>query len=162
MPLIKTANTVRKYRDLHTLDDVLNYILSPSKTLNNYKGFVLTDPINPSASMKSVAASYGKTEGVQIRHLILSFFPEELTRAEVAASIANDIALYLGQQYQTVWAVHQDTAHLHIHFAFNPVSYIDGARYRGTHEVWRSQLKAIGSICHNYGLPQPRYSSFNA
>ena len=159
MSYLKTANTSDKYRDLNTRKDLLNYILDSNKTPDGYVGFILTDPADPAGSMDAVAAGYGKTNGVQIRHLILSFAPWELTSPAIAAAVANDIACYLGQQYQTVWAVHQDTPHLHIHIAFNPVSMIDGTRYRGLHSVWREQMKAIGDICHRHGLSRPKYSS---
>ena len=159
MSYITTANTQGKYHDLNTRHDVINYILDPEKTPDRYIGYIHTNPSDPVGCMDELAESYGKTRGVQIRHLVLSFDPEELTSPEIAAAVASDIAQFLGQLYQVVWAVHQDKDHLHIHFAFNPVSMIDGRRYRGIHSVWREQMKAIGAICHRYGLSQPKYSS---
>lgn len=46
--------------------------------------------------------------------------------------IASMIAKELGRVYQCVYAVHEDTDQVHFHFAFNPVSFINGYKYSGT------------------------------
>lgn len=38
---------------------------------------------------------------------------------------------FYADTYQIVYAVHEDAAHLHIHFVMNMISYLDGKRYAG-------------------------------
>lgn len=61
----------------------------------------------------------------QVRHLIVSFADGEVDLDE-AVKIAWDIAEYYGQRYQVFYGIHNDTDNIHIHFAINTVSFIDG------------------------------------
>lgn len=159
MSIYTTGNKNGKYRDLHTRNDLINYICSPSKTTIEYCGYAVTDPNNPVASMDDIALEFNKTTGVQARHFILAFMPGEILSPAIAYLIGQEFAAWLGQEYQVVFAVHLNTDHIHIHFVTNAISYIDGHRYRGTKAEHYAQLNCLEQILHRYGLSRPRYVS---
>ena len=70
-----------------------------------------------------------KTEGLLLRHSILSFPPEERIDARDAADIATRAIRYYEQQYQILAAVHEDRPHIHIHFVMNTLNYCTGKKY---------------------------------
>ena len=79
--------------------------------------------------METVKEVWHKTEGRQARHFVVSFaWGERISEAE-AWRLAYWIALYYADRYQIVYAVHEDTENVHIHFVFNPVSFVDGRIY---------------------------------
>lgn len=74
---------------------------------------------------------YGKTEGNQMIHFVLSL---DSKRYETEFGIPKlerigTILCNLFSQYQSIYGIHTNSEHLHLHFAFNTVSYIDGTRY---------------------------------
>lgn len=62
--------------------------------------------------------------------MIISFRRETGLDGFDAADVAQRIADYIGQRFQTVFAVHINTANIHVHFVINRVSYIDGSIYK--------------------------------
>lgn len=131
MAILKTSNGRHKYFDDDSRKDVLDYILDPVKMPHGYCGKYTVDQENPHESMLLIAERYGKTFGVKLRHFIISFDPSELTDPKKAYDIALDIADFFIRDYQTVFAVHEDKDHLHIHFVINSISYVNGERYYG-------------------------------
>ena len=130
MATLKTGNGHGKYFDPSSFHDVIAYILNPHKVPNFYGGYHI-NMIDPIEDMAQISTQYGKTNGVHLRHFILSFSPDEVQDASIVNKIARMIVPYLGREYQTVFAVHEDAPHLHIHIVCNAISYIDGHRYRG-------------------------------
>ena len=59
---------------------------------------------------------------------------------EYVIHAANEITRILSQRHETAYAVHEDTQIPHIHFAFNPVSYIDGYKYHGGKQEFRELM----------------------
>lgn len=153
MAILKVLNKAGKYRDVNAREDVARYILDFSKMCNHYFGGVgVTEDIV--GSMNEVAMRFGKTNGVQLRHFVLSFPPEELDDPEEVNEIACEIARFLGQEYQTIFAVHENTENLHIHFMHNSVSYRDGYKYKGNKEQYYNLVNfATKLLRHNYGIP---------
>ena len=86
--------------------------------------------------MNIVAILYGKNHGVRLRHSVLSFEEKEHISHSVANMIADSIALYYASEYQIVYAVHEDTDTVHIHFVMNQVSYTDGHKYSGSKQKY--------------------------
>lgn len=65
---------------------------------------------------------FGKTDGVQIKHMIISFNkPPKLTPKKLEKFVIKTLKYY-SKKYQVVYAVHEDTKNLHIHVAINSVS----------------------------------------
>lgn len=70
----KTGNAAGKNFDEQAKEDVLHYILNPYKVKHGYCDGVNVNMSNPVADMQRVSEHFGKINGVQLRHLILSFF----------------------------------------------------------------------------------------
>ena len=81
--------------------------------------------------MEGLCRAFDKTEGLLLRHSILSFSPEERIDAWDAADIATRAIRYYEQQYQILAAVHEDRPHIHIHFVMNTLNYRTGKKYPG-------------------------------
>lgn len=157
MASISTPNTTGKYHDLNSYNSLINYITRPDKAIHGYINSIALDPYNPAGSMEAVARQYHKEDGVHVRHFILSFAPAEPITVDMAYLIGLEIINYLGQQFQAIYAVHEDKPHLHIHIVINAVSYMDGHKYRGTHEVFRRFKELIHCVLEKYGIEKLRY-----
>lgn len=70
---------------------------------------------------------YHKENYISIRHFILSFSPEldDVTPYQ-AAQIADRVAEIFADEYQVIYAVHENTDNPHIHFLVNPVNIHTG------------------------------------
>ncbi len=153
MPIFKTANSKGKYRDLKAKEQVIGYIMNPAKTPHGFCGGSMVDTNNIAQSMNEVSEKYGKTEGVQCRHFIISFNKGEIRSCKEANIIAEEIVYCLGREYQAAYAVHEDSFYPHIHIVMNPVSFQDGHRYHGTKKEHHEMMESINRILrrHNAG-----------
>lgn len=138
---------------------LISYITDSRKTPGSYIYYEHVDSHNPARDMDRVAAQFGRTDGVQARHFIFSFAPAELSSPSDAAHSAQEIASYLGREYQTVCAVHEDRDHLHIHAVTNAISYQDGHRYYGTKKEFYEMQNHISRILRRYGVDRLDYVS---
>ena len=66
--------------------------------------------------------------------------------------IASMFALELGRIYQCVYAVHEDTYNMHVHFVFNPVSFVNGHKYSGTKEEHKALKELIANHVKSMGI----------
>lgn len=152
MATIKFLNGKGKYQDSTAMHDVVQYICYPNKTPSHIIGGVQIDFKNIAQSMTDVSVSFNKNSRTRLVHFILCFRPEDFYLVNMAANIADEICSYIGQQYQVVYALHEDTICPHIHFVFNSISYIDGHRYRGQHEEYHNLLYWIQCVLSSYGI----------
>lgn len=157
MAILKTANCKGKYRDSESKDDVIHYILNPVKMPHGFCGGAGVDPCCPVESMEIVSEQFGKEKGVQLRHFIISFFPDELKSIETANQIAQKIAHFMGREYQVVYAVHENPDNPHIHMVTNSVSYRDGHRYYGTRKEFFQMQDVIRNILRQHGINKLSY-----
>lgn len=153
----KTLNGNGKYKDLNAKENVVNYILRADKSPDGCNGYFLIDPTNPAKSMNKVAENFGKSNGVQLRHFVMTFSPDEMSDVDVVNQIARKITNYVGEEFQTVYAVHTDKAHLHIHLVFNSVSYLDGHRYYGKKREFNAFKTKLKKIVKEYGINEAIY-----
>ena len=72
MATIKTGNGNGKYHDPSALHDVITYVLNSWKAPNYFGGYRV-NPITPIDDMQRVIEQFGKSNGVQLRHFIISF-----------------------------------------------------------------------------------------
>ena len=152
MSKLKIANHRGKYRDPSARSDVIRYILRPDKAVHRYCGGIHVSPHSPADSMDQTALSFGKNNGVQLHHWILSFSPFECDIPQAANEVAKHLAAVIGQEYQVVYSVHEDRRHCHIHFVFNAVSWVDGHRYRGTRSEFFRFYNAFKAVLASYGI----------
>ena len=126
MATVKFLNAAGKYDDSAARDDVIRYITQKAKTPSGYIGACGVDLPYAVQQMQDVAESFKKDNKVRIRHFVVSFYRNEVIDSYKASMIASMIAGEIGRVYQCVYAVHEDTYHLHLHFVFNPVSFVNG------------------------------------
>lgn len=157
MAVLKTGNGSGKYFNEDAKSNVIDYILRPDKIIHNYCGGVAVSPECPAESMALVAEQSGKSNGVQLRHWILSFAPWEVNNPKIVNEIAQQITARVGAEYQTLYAVHEDRPHLHIHFVCNSVSYIDGHRYYGTHREFWQFKNMIANVLKTHDIFELKY-----
>lgn len=158
MAILKTANTTGKYYEDHAKEDVINYILNPLKA-KRYVGAYGVNMECPAESMKHISEQFGKINGVQLRHFIISFYPNELIDSVIANEIAKQFMLFFANEYQVVYAVHEDKPHLHIHVVINSVSYVDGHRYYGTRAEFKFMQKYMQNVLKRYNVSRLEYAS---
>ena len=84
MAIIKTFNGNGNYRNENAIQLLTDYIFNPYKTRSGYLGGFAVNPESPAESMMIVSEQFGKANGVQLRHYVLSFAPCELTNPKVA------------------------------------------------------------------------------
>lgn len=83
--------------------------------------------------------------------MILSFDTQETISAYDANQIAYRLALWYSNKYQILWAVHEDTDNIHIHFVMNTTSYLDGRKYRGEKYDYYEFRAYVAKILFTYG-----------
>lgn len=136
------------------LEQAVSYILDREKT----QGGRLVTGINcqPGKAYGQMAATkqkYGKTDKRQGYHLIISFEEGEVRPDTAFEIIRRFVEEYLGQEYEAVLAVHDNTAHVHGHIIFNSVNYLNGRKYRYEKGDWAKKIQPITNrLCEEYGL----------
>ena len=132
----------------------LEYISAPEKTQDGR----LISGINcipefAFEQMKETKKKYGKIDKRQAYHLIISFKEREVD-ADTAFEITEKfVKEYLGEKYEAVYAVHDNTAHIHSHIVFNSVSFLDGKKYRYEKGDWAKYIQPItNKLCEEYGI----------
>ena len=149
MATLKIVNGREKYYNIDARANAVSYILDPFKA-RTFSGGYKVDKYNIAGSMDEVAARFGKTSGVQLRHLIVSFAPEDRVTLEKANRIGQVAASFFAKEYQAIYAVHEDTDTLHIHIVVNSISYIDGHRYGGTKKEFYSFMHYMKEVLRCY------------
>lgn len=155
MAVLKIENGNGKYFNEDAKELVAAYIMRPDKVSGGYG----IDPCCPAESMKIVSEQFGKQQGVQLRHYVVSFAPYELVDPAIVNAIAQQFAMYIGQMYQVLYAVHEDKPHLHFHLMHNSVSYLDGRRCYGRRSEFYSTQNVLKGILAQHGIYQLRYVS---
>lgn len=142
-----------KYFDDNALHDVISYVLRDSKTSHAYCGSRAVNLYNAAFEMESLSRLYCKDKGVRLRHSVISFDKSENISPAQAAEIADAAIRFFGNQYQIIYGVHEDAAHVHAHIVMNQVSYIDGHKYRGTKKDHYDFINYMTGIVRPYGIP---------
>lgn len=143
----------RKFAGRH-LQTAITYILDPSKTQNmRYVTGINCQPEKAFDQMLATKQKFGKTDKRQGYHIIISFEEEDVepgTAFEIIRKFAEE---YLGQGYEAIYAVHDNTAHTHGHIIFNSVNGITGRKYRYEKGDWAKVIQPITNrLCEEYGL----------
>lgn len=147
-----------KYHDEDALEDVIGYCLNPASAPHYIGGLGVS--VNQAAfEMSLLAQSFEKANGVKLRHFILSFSEDEVTGFQDRAyEVLNEIAWctikYYGNEYQIIFAVHENCpSHPHIHFVMNSVNFKTGRKYGGKKEdYYRFQNYLKSLLWNQYGL----------
>jgi len=139
------------------LKHALAYILNPEKTGGGLwtGGSVPADPSEALRVMLDTKNEFGKTSGRQGYHFVISFSPGECDEKTAYLLGREFCERCFGSEYQYVFAVHNDQAHMHCHIVFNSVSCIDGRKYRYEAGDWEKYIQPItDDLCRKYGLAE--------
>lgn len=136
------------------LKQALDYVTEPHKTGNGeWIGALNCQKENAYPQMRQTKKTFGKTDQRQGYHLIISFAEGEVdaqTAFEVIGKFAKE---YLGQDYEALYAVHDNTEHIHGHIIFNSVSFRNGIKYRYKKGDWAKKIQPVTNrLCEEYGL----------
>lgn len=117
----------KKYDTVDALNNVLKYASDSNKT-NGYIGAQNMFVGNCFEQIMAVNRYFRSTTQKTVIHFILSFADYEYINPNEAVYIAYRICGLL-PEYQIKFGVHQNTEHMHIHFAMNPTSLTDGHKF---------------------------------
>lgn len=143
----------RKFAGRH-LKTAITYITAPEKTQDKrYVAGVNCQPQRAFEQMISTKKKFGKLDKRQGYHIIISFEEENLEPGIAFAVIGKFVEEYLGQEYEAIYAVHDNTVHTHGHIIFNSVNCMTGKKYRYEKGDWARKIQPITNhLCENYGL----------
>lgn len=122
-----------EYTDKNSVYDVLHYIVKP-KQINTYIDWyglgVLESSIqNASDSFLAIKKIYGKEDGKQLHHFVISPYTGFPMNIAIIHLIGFQILQYVYDiGFQGVIAYHGNTFTPHIHIVINSISYKDGSR----------------------------------
>ena len=152
MANVKFVNAAGKYQDDTARHDLIHYMTQHKKTPNHITGFSHGDISTAADQMAHTAQSFGKDHGVRIYHFIITFAPCDINGMEYILYAANEITRILGQRHEIAYAVHEDTRIPHIHFAFNPVSFVDGYKYHGGKDEFKELMDTLREVMRFIGV----------
>lgn len=146
LKVIQNTNSSDDY-----LYNAIYYIENKVETVG--VGGYRVDPYNAYHQMMAVKNYFGKTSGNQLMHLVVSF-EKRVSDIETALDYAYKIAMYYGNRFQTVFAVHEKDCYYkgqlrscyHVHFILNSVSYVDGKMFAQSKGELYQFMKYIGKI----------------
>lgn len=136
-----------KFFDVNSYQDAISYITNPSKAAY-IGGAGITSIDSAAKEMAQIANIFGKTSGKKLRHSVLSFGENEAVTPKMADSYAREIIQYYAPEYQIVYAVHENTDDLHIHFVMNHISFVDGHRYAGKKQDYYAFQRHMKQVTH--------------
>ena len=139
------------------------YICNPEKTGGGIwiGGNAGTLPENIYNNMVTNKLLWGKQEGSQGFHYVLSFPPYSPVDESLALKIAGEFCEeLLGGNFLYCIAVHNDQAHMHAHITFDSVSKTDGYKFHSPKGDWEKRIQPITDrLCEKYHLPTLAYDA---
>lgn len=129
------------------VEDGIKYAASQGCILNNaYNEMMLTKN------------QYGKLDGRQGYHFVISFSPDENVRKEQLWKIAQGFVSEYLSGYEAVYAIHDDVDHLHAHIIFNSVNYRTGYKYHYKNGDWEKEIQPlVDRLCIENNAPVLQY-----
>ena len=136
------------------LANAISYITDEEKTQDG--ALVGSHNCNTDTALQEMLATkrkFGKPDKRQGYHFIISFKKQEV-RPETAMEITQKfVEKYFGDDFQCLYATHDNTEHVHSHILFNSVSWRTGRKYRYEKGDWAREIQPIvNGLCKEYGL----------
>ncbi len=135
---------------------MIKYAMDPLKTEQYaYVSCIGCDPETAAETFIRTKDRYEKKAGLQVRHIIQSFKPGEVSPM-VAHEIGNRFVKELFDDYEVVIATHTDKPHVHNHIVVNTVSDKTGMKhhYDNSREYLDYLISISNRICREYGLSE--------
>lgn len=153
MCIVKVVN--EKYRSFKDVRNLIGYAMNESHCRCGLCGATclrMGTQDEMTAAMWNVKREFGKTDGRQLLHIVVSF--DKVTEGWMnpwnAYKIAYDFARIELCGQQVVFGVHDNTDSLHIHFVVNSVSYVNGIKFGIGHNVPYVYQKRIECMMRTY------------
>lgn len=129
----------------------LRYAGNDKKTdLQVYVGGINCSAQNAYQEMIAVQKRFGNRGSIVAYHGIQSFTEGEVT-AEEAFEIGKETARKMwGDRYQALVTVHLNTENIHCHFVVNPVSFVDGKKFKNKIGDHLELRKISDEICREH------------
>lgn len=139
--------------NLQPLWDIFSYVSRPEATgQGEYVSAINCLKETALQQMILTKKQYGKENGYIAWHGYQSFKPNEVT-PEQAHQIGLQTAKEMwGDKYQVIVTTHLDKDHLHNHFCFNSVSFLDGKKYNYSKTEQKKLREVSDRICMEHGL----------
>lgn len=136
------------------LKRTIKYITADSKTMNGtLVGAINCIPERAYEQMIATKELFGKTDKRQGYHLIISFNEGEVNPQTAFALVEDFTKEYLYPDYEAIYAVHNNTDHIHGHIVWNSVKCSDGLKYRYEKGDWEKYIQPrVDKLCEKYGL----------
>ena len=139
----------------------LTYVCNPDKTEDGMllSGNAGTHPALAYSSIKLNKLFWGKEEGSQGFHYVISFHPDEDVPPELALQIAEEfVKELLHDEHIYLIAVHTDTDHCHAHIVFDAVNFKSGKVFHSPRYDWLARIQPItDGLCKKYHLSTLSY-----
>ena len=136
------------------LKQAVDYIIDAEKTQGGrYVTGINCQPQEAFRQMKMTKLKYGKTDKRQGYHLIISFEEKKLEPGLAFEIVGKFVEEFLGNGYEAIYAVHDNTDYTHGHIIFNSVNYLNGRKFRYERGDWAKIIQPITNcLCKEYGL----------
>lgn len=137
------------------LKNALEYILKPEKTKDGLLagGNCGTLPLDVLVAFLETKQAFGKMDGRQGYHFVISFARGETDEQTAYQVVKEFCEEYLGDDYEYVFAIHDDKKHMHGHVIFNSVSRTDGYKYHYKKGDWEKCIQPVTDrVCQRHGL----------
>lgn len=155
----KTQKEEKKLGSAHLIH-AFHYILKKEKTEDGkwIGGNSGVEPDEVYQTMLDTKEDWGKPDGRQGYHFIISWKAGE-TEIQTAYNVIKEFCQeYLGDNYDYVFSVHNDKAHIHGHIIFNSVNRVSGYKYRYVKGDWEKHIQPVTDrICVRHGLKPLTY-----
>ena len=133
--------------------NVFSYDTNPDKT--NNKEFVTAINCLKEIALQQMIMTkqqFNKSDKYIAWHGYQSFKPDEVT-PELCHKIGVRLAKQMwGDRFQVIVSTHLDKDHLHNHFCFNSVSFLDGKKYNYSKSEMQRLRNVSDELCKEYGL----------
>lgn len=133
--------------------NVFSYDTNPNKT--NNKQFVTAVNCKKEIALQQMILTkkqFNKENKYIAWHGYQSFKPDEVT-PELCHEIGVKLAKQMwGDRFQVIVSTHLDKDHLHNHFCFNSVSFLDGKKYNYSKTEMQRLRDLSDELCKEYGL----------
>ena len=128
-----------KYQNSDAVEKTIRYITgnnnAPKDKVLSVGGYGVDYENHENAieQFKITKSVYHKEDKRQLLHMVVSFDDKReknLQKADIE-ELGYQIGRLLSREsYQTIWGIHGNTDHIHIHYIINSVSYETGKKYR--------------------------------
>lgn len=140
-------------KDMQDFFQVFSYAANPAKT-NEGEYVTAINCLKEIALQQMILTKkqYGKEDKYIAWHGYQSFKPDEISPEECHEIGVRTAKEMWGDRFQIIVTTHLDKDHLHNHFCFNSVSYLDGGKYNYSKSEQKRLRDVSDRICCEHNL----------